>query len=137
MKKILFFLYLICFLGVGSISYSKDIKVGIMLGFTGPIESLTPAMAASAELAFKEASASNELLGGLRIEPIRGDSTCVDASTAINSAKELIKKKVVAIMGADCSGVTGAIANKVTVPNGVVLISPPTPFFATLGLCEE
>ena len=31
-------------------------KMGIILGFTGPIESLTPAMAASAELAFKEAS---------------------------------------------------------------------------------
>ena len=40
------------------------IKVGIILGFTGPIESLTPAMAASAELAFKEASDSGSLLGG-------------------------------------------------------------------------
>ena len=29
-----------------------EIKMGIILGFTGPIESLTPAMAASAELAF-------------------------------------------------------------------------------------
>ena len=29
-----------------------SIKMGIILGFTGPIESLTPAMAASAELAF-------------------------------------------------------------------------------------
>ena len=35
-----------------------DIKMGVILGFTGPIESLTPAMAASAELAFKEASDS-------------------------------------------------------------------------------
>jgi len=40
------------------------IKMGIILGFTGPIESLTPAMAASAELAFKEASDSGSLLGG-------------------------------------------------------------------------
>ena len=124
MKKILFFLYLIYSLGLGSISYSKDIKVGIMLGFTGPIESLTPAMAASAELAFKEASASDELLGGLIIESLRGDSTCVDSSIAVNNAKKLIKQKVVAIMGADCSSVTSAIANKVTVPNSVVLISP-------------
>ena len=30
------------------------IKMGIILGFTGPIETLTPAMAASAELAFKK-----------------------------------------------------------------------------------
>ena len=41
-----------------------SIKMGIILGFTGPIESLTPAMAASAELAFKEASDSGSLLGG-------------------------------------------------------------------------
>ena len=38
-----------------------SIKMGIILGFTGPIESLTPAMAASAELAFKEASDSGSL----------------------------------------------------------------------------
>ena len=37
---------------------SKEIKVGVMLGFTGPIESLTPAMADAAELAFTEASLS-------------------------------------------------------------------------------
>ena len=30
-----------------------EIKMGVILGFTGPIESLTPAMAASAELALK------------------------------------------------------------------------------------
>ena len=44
-----------------------DIKMGVILGFTGPIESLTPAMAASAELAFKEASDSGSLLGGQKI----------------------------------------------------------------------
>ena len=53
-----------------------EIKMGIILGFTGPIESLTPAMAASEELAFKEASDSGSLLGGETIKPIRADSTC-------------------------------------------------------------
>ena len=32
---------------------ADDIKVGVILGFTGPIESLTPGMADSAELALK------------------------------------------------------------------------------------
>ena len=45
-----------------------DIKMGIILGFTGPIETLTPAMAASAELAFKEASDSGSLLGGQKFQ---------------------------------------------------------------------
>ena len=100
------------------------IKMGIILGFTGPIESLTPAMAASAELAFKEASDSGSLLGGKKISVSRADSTCVDSAAAVTAAEGLISGGVVAIMGADCSGVTGAIAEKVAVPNGVVMISP-------------
>ena len=100
------------------------IKMGVILGFTGPIESLTPAMAASAELAFKEASDSGALLGGKTISVERADSTCVDAAAATSAAEGLISGGVVAIMGADCSGVTGAIASNVAVPKGVVMISP-------------
>ena len=100
------------------------IKMGIILGFTGPIESLTPAMAASAELAFKEASDSGSLLGGKKISVERADSTCVDSAAATSAAEGLVSNGVVAIMGADCSGVTGAIATNVAVPNGVVMISP-------------
>ncbi|WP_415277934.1 ABC transporter substrate-binding protein [Candidatus Pelagibacter sp. Uisw_094] len=101
-----------------------EIKMGIILGFTGPIESLTPAMAASAELAFKEASESGSLLGGANISVIRADSTCVDSAAATAAAEGVIAQGVAAIMGADCSGVTGAIASNVAVPNGVVMISP-------------
>ena len=101
-----------------------EIKMGIILGFTGPIESLTPAMAASAELAFKEASDSGSLLGGATISPVRADSTCVDSAAATAAAEGVIAQGVAAIMGADCSGVTGAIATNVAVPKGVVMISP-------------
>ena len=102
-----------------------EIKVGVILGFTGPIESLTPAMADSAELAFAEASNSGLLLGGETITAVRADSTCVDAAAATAAAERLVNSdKVVAIMGADCSGVTGAIAKNVGAPNGVAMISP-------------
>ena len=101
-----------------------EVKMGMILGFTGPIESLTPAMAASAELAFKEASDSGSLLGGKKIEVIKADSTCVDSAAATAAAEGVIAQGVAAIMGADCSGVTGAIASNVAVPNGVVMISP-------------
>ena len=122
MKKI--FLSAILSLSVLASSAYAEIKMGIILGFTGPIESLTPAMAASAELAFKEASDSGSLLGGKKIEPVRADSTCVDSAAATAAAEGLISGGVAAIMGADCSGVTGAIATNVAVPNGVVMISP-------------
>ena len=102
-----------------------DIKMGIILGFTGPIESLTTAMAGSAELAFKEASDSGNLLGGEKIIPVRADSTCIDAAAATAAAERLVTaEKVVGIMGADCSGVTIAVANNVAVPNGIPMVSP-------------
>ena len=47
-----------------NIAQAKEVSVGIILGFTGPIESLTPDMSAGAELAFKEASDSGNLLNG-------------------------------------------------------------------------
>jgi len=104
---------------------AADIKVGVILGFTGPIESLTPDMAKAADLAFKEVSDSGLLLGGKKIVSVRADSTCVDSAAATAAAERLITSDgVVAIMGADCSGVTGAIANNVAVPNGVVMVSP-------------
>ena len=102
-----------------------DVKVGVLLGYTGPIESLTPGMAASAELAMVEASKSGRLLGGLRVASVRADSTCTDAAAATAAAERLVNaERVVAIMGADCSGVTTAVANNVAVPNGVVMVSP-------------
>lgn len=104
---------------------NHEIKIGVLLGFTGPIESLTPAMAASAELAMKEVSDSGALLGGKKLVPVRADSTCVDAAAATAAAERLVTSdKVTAIYGADCSGVTTAVANNVAVPNGVVMISP-------------
>ena len=78
-----------------------DIKIGVILGFTGPIESLTPGMADSAELAMKEVSDSGLLLGGRKMVPIRADSTCVDASAAVAAAERLISSdSVAAIVGA-------------------------------------
>ena len=104
---------------------AADIKMGIILGFTGPIESLTPDMGNSAELAFKEVSDSGQLLGGQKVRVVRADSTCIDAAAASAAAERLITSdKVVGIMGADCSGVTTAIANNVAIPNGVTMVSP-------------
>ena len=63
MKKLL--LAAIISLSTISTAALAEIKVGIILGFTGPIESLTPAMRDGARLAFLEASNSGNLLDGL------------------------------------------------------------------------
>ena len=101
-----------------------EIKVGIILGFTGPIETLTPAMRDSAKLAFAEVSASGALLGGETITPLIADSTCVDSDAAVAAAELIVSDGAVAIVGADCSGVTGAIVTNVAVPNGITMVSP-------------
>ncbi|SET59515.1 ABC transporter substrate-binding protein [Oceanicella actignis] len=104
---------------------AQEVKIGVILGFTGPIESLTPDMAASAELAMKEASDAGTLLGGKVLVPVRADSTCVDSAAAVAAAERLVtSEKVAAIYGPDCSGVTMAVTANVSVPNGVVTISP-------------
>ena len=125
MKK----LFIAAFMLVSTFTTSSfaEIKMGIILGFTGPIESLTPAMRDSAKLAFAEASSSGSLLGGETITVIEGDSTCVDSAAATAAAEGIISQGVAAIMGADCSGVTGAIASNVAVPNGCLLYTSPSP----------
>jgi len=106
-----------------------DVKIGIILGYTGPIESLTPAMAEGAEIAIAEVNASGEFRGGYgnarEIKGVRADSTCIDSAAATAAAERLITSdKVNAIMGADCSGVTTAILQNVAMANGVVMVSP-------------
>ena len=104
---------------------AEDVKIGVILGFTGPLESITPMMAAGAEMAMAEVTASGNLLDGSTVTPVRADSTCVDAAAATAAAERLITSdKVNAIMGADCSGVTGAILQNVARANGVVMVSP-------------
>ncbi len=104
---------------------AQEIKIGIILGFTGPLESITPSMAAGAELAIEEINEAGTLLDGANVTSVRADSTCIDASAATAAAERLItSENVNAIMGADCSGVTGAILQNVARPNGVVMISP-------------
>lgn len=109
----------------GSAFAEGDVKIGVILGFTGPLESITPHMASGAELAMAEVSASGAFMDGMTVTPVRGDSTCVDASAATATAERLINSDgVAAIMGADCSGVTGAVLSNVALPNGIMMISP-------------
>ena len=102
-----------------------DVKIGIILGYTGPIESLVANMGPAAEMAIAEVNESGLLLGGSAVSAVTGDSTCIDAAAATAAAERLITSDgVKGIVGGDCSGVTGAMLQNVAVPNGIVMISP-------------
>ncbi|MEM9974805.1 MAG: ABC transporter substrate-binding protein [Pseudomonadota bacterium] len=110
---------------MASAAYAEDVKLGVFLGFTGPIESLVAEMGPAAEFAIEEANASDKFLGGSSVTAVRADTTCVDASAATAAAERLITADGVAgIVGGDCSGVTGAALQNVALPNGMVMISP-------------
>ena len=121
-NKLSFTIFLI--LSIFTTSSFSEIKVGVILGFTGPIESLTPAMANSAEIAFKEASESGLLLNGETIKVVRADSTCKNSSAANDAAKEIISQGVKAIIGGVCSEVTETILLESVVAKEIVMISP-------------
>jgi len=88
-------------------SHSNEVKLGIVFGFTGPIESLTGPMASGAEMAMKEVTDSGKLMGGATVTPLRADSGCIDNALAVAGAERLIAEGINGLIGADCSGVTG------------------------------
>ena len=119
----------------GPAAAEDEVRIGILLGYTGPIESLTPHMAESAELAISEVNESGMFLDGQTISGVRADSTCIDNSAATAAAERLVTSDgVVGIVGGDCSGVTMAVLQNVAVPNGVPMISPSatSPAFSEL-----
>jgi branched-chain amino acid transport system substrate-binding protein len=102
---------------------AEDVKIGILIGFTGPIESLTGHMANAAEAAMAEVNASG--ISAMTFVSVRADSTCVDAAAAQTAAERLITAEgVKGIIGGDCSGVTRAVLQNVARPNGVAMVSP-------------
>ena len=124
MKRVVAGLVMVMLLPLAA-AFADDVKLGVLLGYTGPIESLVGPMADGAELAIKEVSDSGALLGGLQVVSVRGDTTCIDAAAATAAAERLITAdRVNAIVGGDCSGVTIAVLQNVAKPNGIVMISP-------------
>jgi branched-chain amino acid transport system substrate-binding protein len=104
---------------------AEDVKIGVLIGFTGPIESLTGHMANAAEAAMAEVNASGKALNGWNFVSVRGDSTCVDSAAATTAAEKMVTSDgVKGIIGGDCSGVTGAVLQNVARPNGMVMVSP-------------
>ncbi|MDN5567666.1 MAG: ABC transporter substrate-binding protein [Paracoccus sp. (in: a-proteobacteria)] len=104
---------------------AEEIKLGVSLGFTGPLESMAPAMQQGAELAMKEISDSGLLLDGSTVVSVTGDSTCIDAAAATATVERLIASEgVKGIMGGMCSGETIASLENVAKANGMVMISP-------------
>jgi ABC-type branched-subunit amino acid transport system substrate-binding protein len=98
---------------------TEEIKVGTLLSHTGPLKEFGPAIQNGTILAAKQLSEA-----GLTFKLVHEDSE-TSAIPATNAAKKLVEvDQVVAIIGALSSGVTIPTAESVTIPAGVIQISP-------------
>ena len=114
-------------------AYAQDTKIGVLMDITGPIANFMPPLQNATALAVKHVNAQGGLLKGKAVLVV-GD-TQGGAQTAVDAAGKLVNiEKVTAIVGAFMSGTTVSAANAVTIPAGVVLLSPTatTPTLTTL-----
>jgi branched-chain amino acid transport system substrate-binding protein len=100
-------------------AYAQPLKVGALMSMTGPLNEFGPNILNGATLAAKQMTEA-----GFAVDVVSQD-TQTSAIPGVNAAKKLVQiDKVPAIVGAISSGVTVPVAESVTIPNGVVLISP-------------
>jgi len=99
--------------------HAQPLKVGTLMTMTGPLKEFGPNILNGVKLAAKQMTDA-----GFQVDVINQD-TQTSAIPGVNAAKKLVQiDKVPAIVGAISSGVTIPVAESVTIPNGVVLISP-------------
>jgi len=95
------------------------LDIGTLLDYTGPLKEFGPNIKNGCELAAKQLKEA-----GLEIKLFHEDSE-TSAIPGTNASKKLVEvNKVLAIVGSLASGVTIPVAESVTIPNGVVQISP-------------
>lgn len=134
--KHLFFLAAMSFgLIFGAGAAQADVKIGFLGGFTGPLESLTPAIHKAAKLAVKQVNDQGGVLDGQKIMMPNADTTCAETAKAAAAAARLVnEEKVLALVGPLCSGATLAVAKEVAIPGGVPLVSPASTSPVITGL---
>ena len=126
LKKFLLYLIVYIFIIIPNSFAEKnlEIKVGILLGFTGVVESLTPSMADSSELAFKELIDDIDKDNEISFKIIRADTACDNMKLAKDAAKKIINNGASAIIGAACPNITINIAKEISIPENILMISP-------------
>jgi ABC-type branched-subunit amino acid transport system substrate-binding protein len=99
------------------------LKIGVLFDFTGDLSEFGPNMENGAKLAAMHINDAGGVLGN-DIELKRADSQ-TNATAAVPAAQSLVDSEgVQAIVGSLSSGVTLAVAEAVTVPEGIIQISP-------------
>jgi ABC-type branched-subunit amino acid transport system substrate-binding protein len=99
------------------------LTIGGLFDFTGALAEFGPPIRNGAALGIADCNAAGGIDGG-KVEMVEGDAQ-TDATAGVDAANQLIDVEgAQVILGPMASGVTAAVAESVTVPGGVLLISP-------------
>lgn len=113
------------------------VRVGTILSATGGLAAFVPPMRAGIVLAINQVNEAGGVLGGRRIQLVDADDQ-TNPQAGVTAATRLVQaENVSAIIGPMGSGITIAVANAVTIPAGVPVISPSSTAPAISDLADN
>ena len=102
---------------------AAEIKVGSVAGITGPIAELVTPILAARKMAADDINAQGGLLKGDKMVLVAGDAQC-NPKAGVDAGNKVVNvDRVVAVIGASCSGATNGMVQSVTIPAGIPSIS--------------
>ena len=109
---------------VAAPAHAQNVKIAVLAGISGPIAALAPPMVAASRLAVAQINEQGGILNGGKLEVVVGDSACNPQNATDAATKAVNIERVIAVVGPSCSGAVLAAANSVTVPAGVLMVTP-------------
>jgi branched-chain amino acid transport system substrate-binding protein len=136
MKKSSILIAAAALMGASGLAQAADTKIGILMDITGPIANFIPPLQNATNLAIDEVNANGGLLDG-KATAVYADTTG-SAQGSVDAVGKLANiENVPVIMGALMSGTTIAAAEAVSIPAGIVQISPTATSPAMTGLKDN
>jgi ABC-type branched-subunit amino acid transport system substrate-binding protein len=109
--------------GAGLAQEAEPLKIGLLVPFTGALSTFGPDYENAANLAVKCLNNAGGV-NGAAVELVVGDSA-TNPEVGVTEAQRMVDVEgVAAIVGAAASSVTLGVAESVTIPAGMLLISP-------------
>ena len=118
-------------------AYAGEAKIGVLNALTGPIPDLAAVILEAEQAAAAFINANGGMWNGDTLVLASGDSGC-DAKAGVDAATKLVNvEQASIIVGPLCSGATIGATQAVTIPAGVVAISPSATSPAITGLDDN
>lgn len=116
---------------------AEPVRIGAILSASGGLAAFVPPIRAGIVLAIEEINAAGGVLNGRRLQLAEADDQ-TNPQVGVTVATRLVQaENVAAIIGPMASGITIAVANAVTIPAGVPIVSPSATAPAVSGLNDN